>query len=385
MRATWTILGKDLRLRLRDRTVVIYGFVAPFVLAFVLGLVFGDVDEAVTLDVAVAAPADAGLSGPLLDVVLPGLEQEGLVESTTVLDDREAVVRAVEEATADVGFVVLPDGPRGPAGIEVLESVDRGIAGSVATSIARGVVDEARTAVAAVEAAVGAGAQVDPVTVVEAVSVTPRVAETSLVASGTRPLDATTGVAAGIAVFFVLFAVGISATGLLEEERDGTLARLRTAPIRPEAVLASKSLLGFIVGTVSLATLAVATTVAMGADWGSPGRLALVIVAASAAAVGIVMAMTSAARTPEAASNGTAIVATVAGALGGSFFPVADEGALGVVARLTPHRWFLEGIEDAAGGAPIGEVLTDAGVLLLMAAVTGVIAAVRLRSRVAGS
>ena len=385
MRATWIILGKDLRLRLRDRSVLIYGFVAPFVLAFVLGLVFGDVDDPISLDVAVVAPAEASLRGPLLEEVLPGLEQDGLVTSTSVLADREEVVRAVEEGTADVGLVVLPDGPLGPTGIEVVESVDRGVAGSVATSIARGVVDEARTAVAAVEAAFAQGRQVDPATVVEAVAETPRVATTTLVPSGTQPLDATTGVAAGIAVFFVLFAVSISATGLLEEERDGTLARLRAAPIRPEAVLASKSLLGFIVGTVSLGALAVATTVAMGADWGAPVRLVPVVVAASAAAVGLVMAVTSAARTPEAASNGTAIVATVAGALGGSFFPVAEEGALGVVARLTPHWWFLEGIEDAAGGAPTGEVLADAAVLLLMAVVTGVVAAVRLGARVGGS
>ncbi len=131
--------------------------------------------------------------------------------------------------------------------------------------------------------------------------------------------------------------------------------------------------------------LAVGTTLVLGADWGDPVAVGVVVVAGSAAAVGVVALVASIARTPEAAANGTAMVATVAGALGGSFFPIVDDGVLAVVAALTPHWWFLEGIEGAAGGEGLGAVAGDVAVLMAMALVAGGVAVLRLRERLAAS
>lgn len=384
MRPAATILLKDLRLRLRDRSVLIYGFVAPFLLALVFGLVFADIDDPVQLTVVVTGGQEAALTEPLVDGVLPALTDDGLVEATTRVDDRDAAVAAIEGGEADVGFVVLPDAATGPGGIEVLSSSDAPVAGAVATSIARDLVDDARVSVAAIEASqrLTAGAA-DPQEVVAAVLATPDVATTALVEAGTRPLDARTGIAVGMAVFFLLFAVGIASTGLLEEERDGTLARLRAAPIPAWSVLVAKALLGFVVGFVSLVLLAVGTTFAVGASWGSPAPLLVVIASGVLAAVGIVAVVASFARTPEAAANGTAIVATVAGLLGGSFFAIAEGPVLSVIAALTPHHWFLAAVEDVAGGAAGTEVALDVAVLAGMGIVTLAVAAVRFRRRLA--
>ena len=49
MRGVWTITRKDLRLRVRDRSVFLYGMVAPFVLAVVLGATFGGIEERIHL------------------------------------------------------------------------------------------------------------------------------------------------------------------------------------------------------------------------------------------------------------------------------------------------------------------------------------------------
>lgn len=384
MGAVRTILGKDLRLRVRDRTLFIYGFVAPFLLAGVLGVVFGGLDDPLSLTVAVSAPADARLSDPLIDGVLPALEEDGLVEATIVVDGRDEAVDLVSDGDATVGFVVLPDTAAGPGGIEVLERTDAQISASVASAIARGLVDDASDAAAAVQVALASGAGVSPDEVVAALQGTPPAATVTFEAAGAAPLDARTRVAVGIAVFFLLFAVSLASTGLLEEEQNGTLARLRVAPIEAWTVLAAKALLGFLVGVGSLGTLAVATTLALSADWGAPWLVASLIVAGSAAAVGIVAAVASFARTPEAAGNATAVVATVAGALGGSFFEVGEGPVLSAVASATPHRWFLAGIQETAGGGSTGAVLTSVAVLLLMALFTGVLAAVRLRRRLAG-
>lgn len=380
MRALWVILGKDLRLRARDGTVLMYGVVAPFVLAAVLGLVFGNLDQAVTLRVVVAGADGSQLRTTLVDQVLPTLAEDGLVESVEELGDRDAAVAAVDADDADVGFVVLPGGQFGPGGIEVLGSVERPSATTVAEAIAGSVVRDARVVAATVAAAVPAG--VAPEEAIDAALAVTPVTSLEVEAATSGALDATTGISAGMAVFFLLFAVGLASTGLLEEERNRTLARLRAAPVAPWSILASKAVLGFVIGTVSLGLLALGTSLVLGAEWGPVPRVAPVIVAGAFAAIGVVSAVASVTRTPEGAANAQGVVGTIAGALGGSFFPVATGGLLGVVSALTPHRWFLEGITAAATGAPTDEIVLPVVVLLGMGVVTLVVAAVRFRRRI---
>ena len=62
-----------------------------------------------------------------------------------------------------------------------------------------------------------------------------------------------------MAVFFLFFTVQFGVSSILDERRDGTLARMLVAPIRRGAVLGGKLLTSVALGAVSMVVLAVAT------------------------------------------------------------------------------------------------------------------------------
>jgi ABC-2 type transport system permease protein len=124
----------------------------------------------------------------------------------------------------------------------------------------------------------------------------------------------------------------------------------------------------------------VATSLLVGARWGSPFLLALLIPAAAFAATGVVSLVASVAHRPESATSIQGVVGTVMGVLGGAFFPVSG-GLLGALSLLTPHRWFLDGLTDVAGGGALREVAPEIAVLLAMGLATGALATRRFSVR----
>ena len=87
----------------------------------------------------------------------------------------------------------------------------------------------------------------------------------------------------------------------------------------------------------------------------------------------------------EQASSLTAIVAMVCAVLGGSFFPLsqAPEG-LAAVSLLTPHAWFLTGINDLASNEGLAVILPSLGVLTAIGLVTGGLGLLRAGKVVTG-
>jgi ABC-2 type transport system permease protein len=197
-----------------------------------------------------------------------------------------------------------------------------------------------------------------------------------------RQLDANTFFAAGMAIFFLFFTVEFGVVGLLEEQQDGTLARLQAAPISRGSIVAGKALLSFLLGVISMTILAVSTHFLMGAEWGPPLGVAILIVTAVVAATSIIGLITAGARTPDGAANLGSIVAVILGMLGGTFFPIGQgDDLLSNLTYLTPHAWFMRGLADISGGASWTEALPAAVALLLFGLVFGVIGAILLRRR----
>ena len=134
-----------------------------------------------------------------------------------------------------------------------------------------------------------------------------------------------------------------------------------------------------VLGIVSLTVLMVASTLMLGADWGDPLGVALLVVAGVLAGTGITSVIASLAKTSEQAGTWQAVVAVSLGLLGGSFFPVRQAGE--VIANLslvTPHAWFLGGLGALAGGGGALQALPSVAVLLAMAAVTIGVALLRI-------
>ena len=186
-----------------------------------------------------------------------------------------------------------------------------------------------------------------------------------------RQLDTSTYLAAGMAVFFLFFTVQFGVLGYLEERRDGTLARLLAAPISRWQVLGAKTLTSVIVGVTSVATLMLVSIPLLGASWGDPLAVVLLVVAAVVAATSLVAAVAAIARTAEQANVWQSIIAIVLGMLGGAFFPLqGGPGWLSSLSLVTPHAWFLRGLSTLGDpSAGVAEVLRPVGAMLLFALV----------------
>ena len=198
------------------------------------------------------------------------------------------------------------------------------------------------------------------------------------ITAATKQLDATTYLAAGMAVFFLFFTVQFGVSSLLEERNDGTLVRLLAAPIPRSSILAGKMLTSFVLGCISMSVLAIASTLLFGADWGNPTGVAVLIVCGVLAAMGIMALVATMAKTAEQAGNWQAIIAVVLGLLGGTFFAISQAPpVLAKLSLITPQAWFMRGLGDLhGGGLPV--VALPALAMLAFAAVTGGIAVSRL-------
>ncbi|HJU51722.1 MAG TPA: ABC transporter permease [Acidimicrobiia bacterium] len=386
MRNIIHIAAKDLRLRIRDKSVFIIGLIAPLALAFIFNTVFGGAFG----DDGTFAP-DLGIVETEADQTNSALEQISSQLGGTWQTFADTTAAEVALDDGDVGAVfVVPDNfdaelARGQISeIEVLGAIDAGTSTQIAAGIARNYTNSLQTTQVAIATAISAGG--NPAEVVPAaIEATDR----SLISLGevtadVRQLDTNTSTVAGMAMFFLLFTAQTGLLSLLEERRDGTLQRILSTPTRPASVLAAKSIVSIVLGVFSLVVLIVAGIVLMNAKWGNPVGVALLVIGGVLAAVGISAVTTGMAKTPEQAGNIQGIVATVLGLLGGAFFPIGqDGGVLAQVTALTPHYWFSRGLADLAGGRPASAAFAAVGWLLVIAAVTSAIAAVLTRRQVA--
>lgn len=386
MRPVLLIAGKDLRQRLRDRSAVLVAIVVPLGLAFIFNLILGGITGgSTTFEYAVGDEDGGELARAFTTEALASIEEEGLIEvrSEDSIEEARALARDGQVAAA----FAIPEGfteavtMGEPAELRVIGNVDQPIGTQVAQAIAEGFVADLEAARVAVAAAVHGGG-VDPR---EAGALAEQAAETESpiaiedISASRRELDPDTFYAAGMAVFFLFFTVSFGVSSLLEEQHEGTLQRLLAAPIARASVLAGKLLTSFLLGVVSMAVLIAGTSALMGASWGDPIGVGLLVAAGVLAATGIMAVVATLARNAEQAGNWQAIIAVTLGLLGGTFFPVSQAGGLiASLSLLTPHAWFLRGLADLSGGGGAPAVLPAVGAMLAFAAVTGGIALLRL-------
>lgn len=421
MRAALLIAANDLRQRFRDRTLFIFGIIVPFGLAFVFSLLLGPftdegpvdvrlgfVDEDVSLvsagmRTALTAAADAGafsweridtaaLARERVDagevgaaIVIPdgfgsavmtggGASVGGSEASASEASASESVAGA--EAVGAVGRDGVAGAEAGPAAaqITVIGSPDSAFSTLVAESVASSYASRLRSAVWTNAALAEAGDAAIPAVVFAQVASAPDALMLRATPTSSRQLDFTTYYAVGMAALFVFFTVQLGVMGLLDEERDGTLTRLLAAPTSRWSILAGKVLSSMAIGVASMVIMALASTRLMGANWGDPLGVLLLIVALVASAAGILMLVAGFARSAEAAGNLQAVVAILLGSLGGAFFQIPQqEGVLQWLQRAAPHYWFLQGMGDLAGGGGVGALGSELLAIAVFALVAGAI------------
>ncbi|MFC4533001.1 ABC transporter permease [Sphaerisporangium dianthi] len=384
MSAVLSIIVKDLRQRLRDRSLPLFAVIVPLGLAAIFSLVFSGVGGDGIARYAVADLDQGSVATAFVDGLRP-LERQGVIRTTTAASESEAAALAARGEVA-AAFVIPPGLSAAvragrPAEIKVIAGADAQIGAQVARAIAESFSAESHSAGLAVALTLR-GASADPA---QAARLAAQVAEVRApvtvrdVGAARRELSLRTYFAAGMAVFFLFFTVQFGVAGLLQERRDGTLARLLAAPIPRRSILWGKLAGSVAVGLVSMTVLIVATSLLLGARWGDPLGVAALVVAGVLAATGVMSVVATFARTAEQAGNWQAISAIVLGMLGGVFVPLPQtNGVLVWLGRATPHQWFLQGLADLSAGGSVTVVWAPVVAMLGFAAVTTGVAALRM-------
>lgn len=390
MRAALVIAVKDLRQKVRDRSVLLMAVLAPLGLAVLFSTMLPDQDTFHTTYAVVDLDGGQVARG-LVEGPLAGLEEAKV--ATLVPTATEAEARAAVDAGDVAAAIVIPAGFTAavqagqPAQLLVI-----GGSSSLPSEVARSVLGGFGTQVTAVQVAVGtalaaSGASPDPALAAElaaAAMAAPAPIEVTAGETADRVASSKTFYGASMAVLFVFFAAQFGVLSLLAERRNGTLARMLAAPIAPATILLGKVIVSLVVASISMAVIVVATTLLFGAAWGDPLAVTALVGAVALAATGIATLVVGFARTEEQAGSFIAVVAMTLAVFGGSFFRMsqAPEG-MAALSVITPHSWFLRGINDLAGGGGITVVAPSLAVLVTVGLVTGGVGLLRARQVVA--
>jgi ABC-2 type transport system permease protein len=388
--AAFVIAVKDLRQKLRDRSVLLMAVLAPLGLAFLFSTMLPSQDTFHTAYAVVNLDGGEIAKG-LVDGPLAGLQAAGVADLTTLTTEADA--RAAVDAGDVAAAIVIPVGftaavqAGAPAQLLVI-----GGPSSLSAEIARSVLAGFGSQVTAVQVAVGtalaaAGEAPDPSLARELAAAAIAAPAPIVLTTGEtadRTASSKTYYGASMAVMFVFFAAQFGVLSLLAERRNGTLARMLAAPIAPATILLGKVLVSMVVASISMTVIVLATTFLMGADWGDPLAVAALVLAVALAASGIATLIVGFAKTEEQAGSFIAVVALTLAVFGGSFFPMSQAPeAMTALSFLTPHAWFLRGVNDLAAGGGIAVVGPSLAVLVAVGVITGGIGLLRARQVVA--
>ncbi|MEJ1193590.1 ABC transporter permease [Pseudarthrobacter sp. CCNWLW207] len=375
MRGIWTMVGNDLKQRIRDKSVFIFSLLVPLSLMGVLNLAFGGFGpDTVELKPAtvVASNEDAG---PLGGALLSALDSLEVMDVTLRSVPAAEVQQETRNSGADLGLAI-PSGfttavtSGQGVSVQVVEGERQGIETDVLVSVVDGLLDQ--FGAGAVAAMAGHSAGLPPELLVGLGEQT---------AAGTPALSLSEGQAAaeqlslkgtlvaGQTGLFLLFTVGFGVLGLLAEREQGTLARLRSSPVDGRSIITAKALVGFILGIVATTVLLTVGSLLFGVSFGSPLVLGLLVVSVAAAATSMTFVVARLVRTAEQANVAQSILAMVLGIAGGAFFPIEASGFVAALMDLNPVGAFIRGLGISAGGGGPADVAVPLTVMLGFAAV----------------
>jgi ABC-2 type transport system permease protein len=361
MRQLWIMTTSDLLQRVRDKSVIIFAVVVPLALMFVFNLAMGGIEDLDLDDIAVAAYVPEGdeLGGLVVGTATnPGAFAVDLVPAT----DAGQVRDLVDSGDVTLGIVV-PDGfseqvtsGQGPA-IDVVEGEAVGLEGSVVVAVMQAALDQIIRGTEAATAGAVLGLPHEQLEAIAQAAATagPRVSLSEGEASNEQ-LSLSASLVVGQAGLFLLFTVGFGVLALLSERENGTLARLRSMPMKPGKIVTAKAMVSYILGAVATSVLITLGSIFFDVSFGDPLAIAVLIGCVVAAAVSLMFVVAKVARTAEQAQISQAILAMVLGMSAGAFFPINASGWAGQLLDLNPIAAFMRGMGITFGGGGVGEI-----------------------------
>jgi ABC-2 type transport system permease protein len=393
-----TIGWKDLRLMFRDRAALILMLAAPFALTLGMGAItgaFSSSGSSITKLPVIVINQDGGQLGDALEQLLTSPDLGDLLAARVETD--EAAARSSVEDDQVVAAVLIPAGftasiipaegssaPAAAVAIEVYKNPGRPISSGVVESIVQGFVDR-------VEAGrVGGQVAIEQLLVsgLATPQDVPRLAQqigqeqanlaaepligvqrTDAAASQTQMFNPLLILAPGMALVFLMFTVSLGSRSILIERRDGTLARMLSTATPGGPILVGKITGVYLVGAAQMFILILASALLFQLRWGAPVAVIALVLAAVFGAAGWGLLLAAVAKTPNQVANMGMAMMLLFGILGGSFFGGTLTGALGMVGKITPNAWAMDGFTTLARGGDLADLAPDIAALLLMGVV----------------
>lgn len=387
MHNAFVIARKDLRQRLRDRSAIVLGLVAPLLIAALMSLAFNGTESFhFTMGVV-----DAD-HGPVASGILEALDSSELrqIVTTKSLPDKAAAVGAVRDKAVDAalvipaGFSAATEGGH-PLPLTTVTSVNNTVAGEITASIASSFVAQLNADRLSVATALAAGAPSDQSARLESLAAGLSIPEQAVQRPlGAHQLKTISYYSPGMAIFFLLFTISFTARSFFVDRTEGMIERIRAAPVRPFEILAGKALSVFVYGAASLATVAVITSVAFGANWGDPAAAVLLGTAMVVSVVCITALVMTLANTQRQAEGVSSILVFGLALLGGNFiFLSSAPPIMTTLSLFTPNGWAMRGFTDLSTiGGGLGTVTEPVLAILAFSVVAGSLAALRARRAV---
>lgn len=179
------------------------------------------------------------------------------------------------------------------------------------------------------------------------------------------------GITAGMLVFYVFFTGSATAQSIINEEEEGTLRRLFTAPISVSTILTGKVMASLLTLSVQVIVLLLASSLLFGINWGRP--LPVLLAAAGlilmAASFGLfVMSLVKGSSQVGAVYGG---LLTITGMIGifTAFVPNISQ-RMSTVALVVPQGWAMRAwVHVMGGGGLTTELFLPFGLSLVISAV----------------
>ena len=385
----WHIAVKDLRVRVRDKSAFVVLLIIPMVMIIILGTVFNWAGSSFTANVALVDLDHGDMARRLTQDVFASAQLKDLLIVTAVPSEAEA--RTLVEQGKTGAAVIIPAGfSSGVAAgtkvsIVVLANPDAATQAGVIHNVVESFTAEVQRRQLAASIAIRTLQQsgtVPPQHTQEAVqSIMDQVGtsqQTGVISvrtttqEGIKVPRALDYYAVGMALLYLIFTANTGTEGMLEEQRQHTLARVLTTPTSRVQVLLGKLVGIFVIAALQFTMIIVLTRLLYHVNWGASVPAVIVMAAASVlAGAGLSTLVAALARTPEQAGSIGPAVALVYSLLGGTMWPVYSMPAwMNSVSRLTFTRWSVEGFTSLmVNGGGVSSILRPVAVCLAMAAV----------------
>lgn len=390
MRKAWLIAWKDTRIRLNDRSALLYALLTPLLLTFLMGQVFGRQDNPnedfsiPPISVALLNEDSGTFGETLIEVLTTNATVQALM-STTLITDPAPAQTAIEQGQEYCCLVTIPQGfsdaiQNGqPTTLELLYDP----ANTISPILTRAVLEritiemtghtDATTVI--LNQLVASGRITDGTTgqqigseIATSDALASPVTLTLLTPEGeSQSFNPLAYLAPGMALLFLSLSVAQGTRSILHERELGTLARLNSTPTSAVEIVGGKTLGVGLFGLLQFGTLMFGAVLLFGVRWGDPLAVILLSLLLVLAFTAFGLMITSLARTEgEAALYGIvgSIIFSVLG--GGVSFRGDYPPFLQTLGLITPNAWGMDAFTKLGFGEGLIAILPQlAGLLLL--------------------